>query len=163
MSEYRTLNPKSMKAMRVKYLIILAMFGIAAVALFVVRDMYEYLIYGAIAAAVLAGIMAVLAFLFPKIYYDHYRYFISDDRVDVRRGIIFLTHTVVPLERIHQVEVVSGPVNRLYDLADVSITTAGGIARIQYLENEEAERIADELNQVVDAIVRGQRDERVLP
>lgn len=159
MSEYRTLNPKSMKSMRIKYLIGLFLFLIAAIVLFVIRDMEEYLIYGAIASAVLAVIMAVLAVLFPKIYFDHYRYYISEDRVDVRRGIIFLTHTVVPLERVHQVEVVSGPVNRLFDLADVSITTAGGVAKIEYLENDEAEKIADELNQIVDAIVRGQRNE----
>ena len=159
MSEYRTLNPKSMKSMRIKYLIGLFLFLIAAIVLFVIRDMEEYLIYGAIASAVLAVIMAVLAVLFPRIYFDHYRYYISEDRVDVRRGIIFLTHTVVPLERVHQVEVVSGPVNRLFDLADVSITTAGGVAKIEYLENDEAEKIADELNQIVDAIVRGQRNE----
>ena len=159
MSEYRTLNPKSMKSMRIKSLIGLFLFLIAAIVLFVIRDMEEYLIYGAIASAVLAVIMAVLAVLFPKIYFDHYRYYISEDRVDVRRGIIFLTHTVVPLERVHQVEVVSGPVNRLFDLADVSITTAGGVAKIEYLENDEAEKIADELNQIVDAIVRGQRNE----
>ena len=109
--------------------------------------------------AALAVVMAVLAVVFPKIYYDHYRYFISEDRVDVRRGIIFLTHTVVPLERIHQVEVVSGPINRMYGLADVSITTAGGVAKIEYLETEEAEKIGDELNAIVDAIVKGQRNE----
>ena len=84
--------------------------------------------------------------------------YISDDRVDVRSGIFFLRHKVIPIERIHQVEVVSGPVNRLFDLADVRITTAGGTANIEYLEREEAERIADELNATVDGIVRGQRE-----
>ena len=159
MTEYRTLDPKSMRSMRIGYLLSTVIFAVAAVVLFFLRDLHDALIYVCIGIAVLAVVMAVLAVVFPKIYYDHYRYFISEDRVDVRRGIIFLTHTVVPLERIHQVEVVSGPINRMYGLADVSITTAGGVAKIEYLETEEAERIADELNAIVDAIVKGQRNE----
>ena len=159
MSDYRTLNPKSMKSMRIGYLFVTAVFAIAAVVLFVIRDMYDALIYVCFAAIALAVLFAVLAIVFPKIYYDHYKYYISEDRVDVRRGIIFLTHTVVPLERIHQVEVVSGPINRFFGLADVSITTAGGIAKIEYLEVDEAEKIADELNTIVDNIVKGQRNE----
>lgn len=159
MTDYRTLDPRSMRSMRIGYLLATAVFAVAAVVLFFLRDLHEVLIYACIGAAALAVLMAVLAIVFPKIYYDHYRYFISEDRVDVRRGIIFLTHTVVPLERIHQVEVVSGPINRMYGLADVSITTAGGVAKIEYLETEEAERIADELNAIVDAIVKGQRNE----
>jgi membrane protein YdbS with pleckstrin-like domain len=159
MTDYRTLDPRSMRSMRIGYLLATAVFAVAAVVLFFLRDLHEALIYACIGAAALAVLMAVLAIVFPKIYYDHYRYFISEDRVDVRRGIIFLTHTVVPLERIHQVEVVSGPINRMYGLADVSITTAGGVAKIEYLETEEAERIADELNAIVDAIVKGQRNE----
>jgi len=159
MTDYRTLDPKSMRSMRIGYLLATAVFAVAAVVLFFLRDLHEALIYACIGVAALTVLMAVLAIVFPKIYYDHYRYFISEDRVDVRRGIIFLTHTVVPLERIHQVEVVSGPINRMYGLADVSITTAGGVAKIEYLETEEAERIADELNAIVDAIVKGQRNE----
>ncbi len=159
MTDYRTLDPRSMRSMRIGYLLATAVFAVAAVVLFFLRDLHEALIYACIGAVALAVLMAVLTIVFPKIYYDHYRYFISEDRVDVRRGIIFLTHTVVPLERIHQVEVVSGPINRMYGLADVSITTAGGVAKIEYLETEEAERIADELNAIVDAIVKGQRNE----
>ena len=159
MSDYRTLDPKSMKSMRIGYLLVTTVFAVAAIVLFIIRDMYDALIYVCFAAIALAAISAVLAIVFPRIYYDHYRYYISEDRVDVRRGIIFLTHTVVPLERIHQVEVVSGPINRSFGLADVSITTAGGVAKIEYLETDEAERIADELNAIVDSIVKGQRNE----
>ena len=157
MSEYSTLDPKSMKSMRIGYLIITIILEIAAVACFVLRGQADWVIYAFYVLQALALLMLVITIAFPRIYYDHYRYFISEDRVDVRRGIFFLTHTVVPIERIHQVEVVEGPVNRLYGLADVQITTAGGVATIEYLEKDEADRIADELNVIVDRIVRGQR------
>ena len=159
MTDYRTLDPKSMRSMRIGYLLMTVIFAIAAVVLFFLRNLHESIIYVCMGVAAIAIVAGIITVVFPRIYYDHYRYFISEDRVDVRRGIIFLTHTVVPLERIHQVEVVSGPINRMDGLADVSITSAGGVAKIEYLETGEAERIADELNAIVDAIVKGQRNE----
>ena len=158
MTEYRTLNPVCMKSMRIGYLVVFtAMIAGCAICAFMSREEHD-VIYGAYGFGSLALVMLVLTVVFPRIYFDHYRYFISEDRVDVRSGIFFLRHKVIPIERIHQVEVVSGPVNRLFDLADVRITTAGGTADIEYLEREEAEKIADELNETVDRIVRGQRE-----
>ena len=158
MEEYRTLNPISMRSMRIGYLVMFLVAAIAAVACFLLRETEEGVIYGAYAAGSIAIAILIFAAVFPKIYFDHYRYFISEDRVDVRAGIFFIRHTVVPIERIHQVEVVEGPINRMFGLADVHITTAGGTAQIEYLERDEAERIAEELNIVVDRIVRGQRE-----
>jgi len=156
--EYRTLNPISMKSMRIGYLLVCFAMVIGAAVCIFVAEREPDAVYGVYAFGTLALITMIITIAFPKIYFDHYRYYISDDRVDVRSGIFFLRHKVIPIERIHQVEVVSGPVNRLFDLADVRITTAGGTANIEFLEREEAERIADELNATVDGIVRGQRE-----
>ena len=131
MTEYRTLNPISMRSMRIGYLAaFLAMVAGAVICIFISREQHD-VIYGAYGFGALALVMLIFAIVFPRIYFDHYRYFISEDRVDVRSGIFFLRHKVIPIERIHQVEVVSGPVNRLFDLADVRITTAGGTADIE--------------------------------
>ncbi|MGE4577704.1 MAG: PH domain-containing protein [Candidatus Methanomethylophilaceae archaeon] len=102
---------------------------------------------------VYALIVVYLAFG-PLVYYARYRYKIDGDRIDIRKGIIIISHTVVPIERVHQLEVARGPINNLFRLADVTITTAGGVARIQYLEIPVAEEIADSLNNYVTEILR---------
>ena len=56
---------------------------------------------------------------------------------------------MVPIERIHQVDVSRGPINRAFGLADVMITTAGGSVTIDHLEEDVAEDIAGRLNQSV--------------
>ena len=58
---------------------------------------------------------------------------------------------MVPIERVHQVDVNVGPINRVFGLADVGITTAGGEVKIQFLKEDVAESIASKLN---DKIVR---------
>ena len=100
---------------------------------------------------------AALAIYFifgPAVYYARYRYRINEDRIDIRRGIFVISHTVVPIERIHQLEVARGPINNLFKLADVTITTAGGIAKIQFLDLQVAEKTADNLNDYITEILR---------
>lgn len=90
----------------------------------------------------------------PAVYYARYRYRINEDRIDIRKGIFVISHIVVPTERVHQLEVARGPVNNLFKLADVTITTSGGTANIQYLDMYVAEEIADNLNEYITDILR---------
>jgi len=85
----------------------------------------------------------------PVVFYRRYRYKIDEDKIDCRKGIVIISHWMVPVERIHEVEVSRGPINRIFGLADVSITTAGGITKLQYLKSDVAEDIADKLNAYV--------------
>jgi hypothetical protein len=90
----------------------------------------------------------------PPVFYARYRYRITKDRVDVRYGVLVIRHILVPIERVHQVEIARGPINNLLDLADVTITTAGGEASIRYLEVDEAEKVADQLNDLIGRMLR---------
>ena len=64
------------------------------------------------------------------------------------------SHILVPVERIHQVEVVRGPINRMFGLSDVVVTTAGGTVKVQFLEDGVAETIADSLNESVIRLLK---------
>ncbi|MDV2481953.1 PH domain-containing protein [Methanoculleus sp. Wushi-C6] len=104
--------------------------------------------------AVLAVVLVYMA-VAPPVFYARYRYRITADRIDVRSGVLVLRHILVPIERVHQVEVSRGPVNSALGLAEVTITTAGGVATLSYLELEEAERVAELLNSLVGRMLKG--------
>jgi hypothetical protein len=106
---------------------------------------------------VLCVVIAVyIAYLLvsPIVFFRRYRYRIDDDKVEIRRGVFVVSHTLVPIERIHQVEVSQGPINRHFGLADLTMTTAGGVVAIQYLEKPVAEDIAEKLNETVIGILK---------
>ena len=90
--------------------------------------------------------------------YRRYRYRMDDEKIEVRRGIVYITHAMVPIERVHQVDVSEGPINRMYGLANVNITTAGGVVTIEYLKEDVAEGIAAKLNENVVKLLR-ERDQ----
>jgi len=159
-SDYKTLNPKSKTAMYIGNTLAYAVLLVIAFAAFYFAGPYvkaedlRYCRYIVIAA------MAVLLVYFvigPQVFYRRYRYQITSEKVDVRRGILIVRRTMVPIERIHQVEIKRGPINNMLGLADVVVMTAGGVATIQYLDIPEAESVAEELNKVVNSIVRGRK------
>jgi membrane protein YdbS with pleckstrin-like domain len=153
---YRRLNRKCMLSMYITngiiYAILLAAFILLMIFVPALREP------GARPIVLLAAAAMVLLLLYfvigPRIYYDRYRYMITADKVDVRYGIIILRHILVPIERVHQVEVSRGPVNNMLGLANVNITTAGGVATISYLELDEAEKIAERLNDLINRMLR---------
>ena len=156
---YQLLDPRSKKAMYIKNAIAVIVLAVADAVLFAFggRAGIEPAVIWCVTAAVIALILMLL--VWPQIFYRHYRYIVDGEKVDVRRGVLFITRTVVPIERVHQVEVTRGPISNALGLADVTVTTAGGSAKIEYLEQDVADSIAEHLREVVNGIVRDRESE----
>ena len=149
--EYKMLVPASKKSMYLgNAILIVALAAMAAAVYYFLKDNMPVI------AGILVCVAVCVVYLLvrPILYYRFYRYAITDDRIDVRQGVIIRTHTVVPIERLHQVEVVRGPINSIFGLSNVKVTTAGGVADIKFLEQAVAESIVDELNTVINRIIR---------
>ena len=155
--DYRRLNRKCMLSMYINNGIVYAV--VLTVFLLLLNFVPTAREPGASPIIMLAAAGMVLLLIYfvvgPRIYYDRYRYMITADKVDVRYGIIILRHILVPIERVHQVEVSRGPVNNMLGLANVNITTAGGVATISYLEIDEAEKIVERLTELINSMLRG--------
>lgn len=152
---YHVLTKRSVGSMYIGNAIALAVLSVIVYVIYAYSSQFYEVpgIYKALSLTAYALIAVYLA-VGPAVYYARYRYRIDEDRIDIRKGILVISHTVVPIERVHQLEVARGPINNLFRLADVTITTAGGIASIQYLEIPVAEEIADSLNAYVTEILR---------
>lgn len=153
---YRRLESSSLKSMYIGNLIEFAVVAvIAAVAYFYApRFVAPYEEITRMAILVLTALFAVYLLVGPQVFYRRYRYRIDDDKLEIRKGILVISHKLVPVERIHQVEVSRGPVNRMFGLANVNITTAGGTAVLEYLADDVAEGVAERLNQCVVSLLR---------
>jgi membrane protein YdbS with pleckstrin-like domain len=73
--------------------------------------------------ACLIAILAVL--LLPSRQYARWRYQASEDRLQVVRGILFRSDTVVPFGRVQHIDVHQGPLERAWQLGSLTLFTAG--------------------------------------
>lgn len=92
-------------------------------------------------------------FFIPTLRYKRYKYIITDDKIEIIEGAIFIEKTIVPIERIHQISVKQGPINRIYGLSKVTVSTAGSNAEINFLNVSEADKISENLKNKINNLV----------
>lgn len=146
--EYKSLSKKAKQVMRVTALLQSLLLLVACLAAVVLGGLY-----GAVKVAVMAAgaVVAVLwALVFPVLRFRRYKYLIDADRIEIIRGVLFVSRTVVPINRIHQINVSRGPIDTAFGVAKVSVITAGSTAVLRFLDEDEAQTIALYLNERVE-------------
>lgn len=94
----------------------------------------------------------------PFFRYNRYQYSLTNEEVQVKQGYIFSEHTIVPISRLHKINIEAGPIDRMFGLASVEITTAGGDITIKFLERQKAEQISENLKNRINTIVKEERE-----
>jgi membrane protein YdbS with pleckstrin-like domain len=74
-------------------------------------------------AALAIGLFTTL--VFPARIYRRLRYRLTDRLLQVLRGWLFHTDTVVPLVRVQHLDVVRGPLDKMFGTASLVVHTAG--------------------------------------
>ena len=66
---------------------------------------------------------------------------------------------VVPIERLHKLQIEQGPMDQFFHVSKVVVTTEGGDVKIQFLEKEKAEKIAENLKNRINEIVAERKEQ----
>ncbi|MEW9548799.1 PH domain-containing protein [Nonomuraea sp. NPDC050783] len=138
-------DPRAVSWWTVQWLILLVPVAAAgAAAYWVLTERPPWL--GVVTAAFVAGCLA-LAVGAPRAYYRTERWEVTDEAVYTRKGWITHTWQVAPMSRIQRIDTARGPVQRLFGLADVKVTTASsaGAVTIAALDHRLAADLAERL------------------
>lgn len=103
-------------------------------------------------------ILIIISYIWARLSYRFWRYQLTEDAYKSERGIIFKRYVSIPYERIQNVDIYRGILDRLLGLSDLQIQTAGyGAAgghglrgfgsegRLPGLSKEKAEEMREEL------------------
>nr|WP_246090630.1 PH domain-containing protein [Nonomuraea deserti] len=144
-------DPRVIPWWTVQWLLLMAPLAVAAVAAYWIFTERPLWLGAAVAAFAVACV--VLALVAPRAYYRVERWEVTGEAVYTRKG--WLTHTwrVAPMSRIQRVDTARGPVQRLFGLADVTVTTASsaGAVKIEGLDHEVAAELAERLTAITQA------------
>lgn len=130
------LHPDHVKVLRIQACLATLPFLVAALVL----ESADLVPFGAIfvPVAVLAGWFILRA---PLRRYGAKGYVMGDDRLRVVRGLLFRSDSVVPFGRVQHIDLDQGPLERIYDLATLTVHTAGthnASVRLPGLHNADA-------------------------
>ncbi|WP_372482024.1 PH domain-containing protein [Streptomyces fuscigenes] len=105
------------------------------------------------AAAALAAAGLACAVLVPRWWYGVHRWEVTDDAVYVRTGFLVQEWRVAPMSRIQTVDTVRGPLEQLFRLATVTVTTASakGAVHLRGLDRDTAAALAERLTRITQS------------
>ena len=81
------------------------------------------------------------------------KYAIREKDVSYKKGVFFRSLTTVPFNRIQHIEIDQGPISRFFDLASLSVFTAGDSSddlKISGLLKEDAQQIKEFISNKID-------------
>lgn len=154
--KYEKLSKKALACMYVKTAVQFVFISVLILFLSLTcGDEWPKMVTGILYAGI--GVDFLYLLISPKIRYERYRYRLTEEELEVRRGLIVIETEIVPIERLHKIEVSSGPFFQAFGLKEVLVTTAGGDVKVSYLENEVAEQIAKHLKKRINTIAKEER------
>jgi len=128
--ESRSFRPSSgfLRYLKLKFWLVLVIVDVAIfagwLALFVFRP--KLALWLAPAAFAIAVVPDVIAYIAIHLRYDTTWYVFTDRSLRIRRGIWIIHETTITFENIQNVAVNSGPLERYFGIANVTVDTAGG-------------------------------------
>ncbi len=100
-------------------------------------------VVGAVVIVVYALALVLWLVVLPPIRFSRWRYELSDDYLDIARGIVWRKRFVIPFIRVQNTDTRQGPILRMFGLASVTVATAAGEHEIPGLAFDVAEQLRD--------------------
>lgn len=100
-------------------------------------------------ASIIIIILIIYAFVFPSLTYNRYFYYVDKDKIIIKKGVLFKRKITIPLIQIQDVELFQGPIETLFKIAKVEVSTAGSDHYIVGLNKETADEIYQNVYELV--------------
>ncbi len=114
-----------------------------------------------LATGVVILLLLCLTLVIPALRYKMYAWGYDDKRIIVKQGVIFRQRVVIPICQIQDLHRIQGPLMMLLKLSGVTISTAGSNFDISTLTTEEADRMIDELEGILETRIEELKNEEI--
>jgi len=151
--EEHLVDPRSVKVARVIGLSVtslIAMAPLIIITIVLVAGGIPGVVYLALLGGwlVLSASALSIAFAWPAVRHKRLRYLVDEGGLRIRRGVFWRSVIWIPISRVQHTDFTQGPVQRQFDLATLTVHTAGTAGAsisLAGLEHTVAARLCDHL------------------
>lgn len=147
------ISPKAIKVWRISEAIVSGVILLLAVAAFILSQwVWEFLPWwiSLILFAIFIIQAVIFVWLVPKLKYRYFRYEVLEDEIKIHQGILIKEQNQVPLYRVQNIDTNVGPLMKRYGLKGVSLRTSAERIQIPELEEDEADRIRNDIRTLIN-------------
>lgn len=118
----------------------------------------EFLLILVIPGGVVVLISFIYSIIFPFLEQRLYKYGYDGEKLVISKGVIFRRYVVIPIIQIQDISMFEGPLQMLFKIANISISTAGSNNNIislnkvvaKDLVNEIQTKIHERINKIIE-------------
>ncbi len=104
-------------------LAVLGLFGLALLWWFYLGTVWWTVGLAGYAIAIM--VLCLMAIIWPWVEFRHIAWRLDERGLEIRRGVFWKHHLVIPTARLQHADISQGPVQRVYGLAKLTVYTAG--------------------------------------
>lgn len=139
------MSKNGVKVMRIAALLVSAVIALLLIGFIVLSYLFDWdrlsIAITLIIAVMLLLQLIVNVWLKPIYIYREFGYDYSAHLITVRKGFIMIKQTRIPMYRIQNVDFNEGWIMRKYQLATLTLSTAGGNVDVTLIDKEEAHKV----------------------
>jgi len=94
-------------------------------------------------------LLFIIIFIYQGAAYKHFRYAMNDFGLYIHRGVFWRRKIIVPRNRVQHTDVMQGPIERRYELAELTVHTAGtrnASVKLPGILHADAEKLRESLS-----------------
>lgn len=92
----------------------------------------------------------IRTFILSYYQYKVYEYYYDNEKIIIKKGVIFRNMIAIPILQIQDIELIQGPFQRLFKIAMIDIATAGSVEYINNIDYDLANEIVLEIQNNVN-------------
>lgn len=108
----------------------------------------DYRLYVMLPYGIVYFITMSIVYLYVVLRYKTYFYYLEEGIIYIERGVIFKHRIVIPVVKMQDVHLSSGPIMRALDLKSVELSTAGSNFVIAGLSDDDANSFINDIKQL---------------
>lgn len=142
--EFKGLDKKVISYWMIWRLVLLLIMtaGIIVGIFFIPQDYILVLLVPTVPLWLLTGFYALIL---PRMQQKVYKYYVDNDKVVISRGVIFRKYKITPIVQVQDIGSTQGPIQILFKLSNVMLSTAGSTEVIECLNCDIAKKIVDDI------------------
>lgn len=107
------------------------------IANFIIKKMldekYCYIVYAIILLDII--VTMILIYCLPKIIYRNFGYYIDDEKLEAKSGIIFLNRKMVLLKNVYKIVIKKKIIGRIFGISSLTLVTSAGDVKVSFLDD----------------------------
>ncbi|MCU5746545.1 PH domain-containing protein [Staphylococcus sp. SQ8-PEA] len=155
MNQFNYMHPDGKKAMRITGSIVtLILVFLLVLQLLICKFLFHisqphFYKWSLIIGGIIILLQVIIFVIISPLYkYRVFRYQMNERTVVIRTGLWFIETHRIPHFRIQNIDTYEGAIMRIFGLANVTTSTAGGNAEITLISKDEAQKLKLELQQL---------------